>query len=82
MSKIEVEFGQDGAMKWQRVTPALFWRKANALIVADRHLPDGTRQHMVQGSVRPGRVVDGAQIIGEADSRDAEYSEVPSHLCD
>lgn len=80
MDKIGVEFGQDGAMKWQRVSPPIFWRRANAYIVADRHLPDGTRQHMVQGSVDPNRIVSGAHVIGEDDARDAEFSEIPSHL--
>lgn len=75
------EFGKDGVMKWERVIPPIPWPEAEALIVADRHLPDGTRQHMVRGSVHPGLVVANAQVIGQADAPQAEFSEVLSHLC-
>lgn len=67
-------------MKWERVTPPLFWPAAKAFVVADRHLPDGIRQHMVQGSVAPGLVIANAQVVGEDDLPDAEFSELPSHL--
>lgn len=77
---MEIEFGTDGAMKWERVTPPIPWPAANAVIVADRHLPDGTRQHMVQGGAQPGRVVANAQVIGEDDSPHAEFATVVSHL--
>lgn len=74
------EFDKDGRMKWERVSPPLFWPAANAHIVADRHLPDGTRQHMVAGSVTVGLVVANAQVIGQEDAISAEFSSVPSHL--
>jgi len=77
---MEIEVCSDGTMKWQRVIPPLPWKAAQALVVADRHLPDGTRQHMVRGSVPAGRVVDNAQVIGEDDVPDAEFATVPSHL--
>ncbi len=77
---MELEFGNDGTMKWQRVIPPIQWDAAQALIVADRHLPDGTRQHMVPGSVPAGRVVANAQVIGEVDVPLAEFASVPSHL--
>lgn len=76
----KAEFGKDGAMKWERVVPPIQWDVAKALIVADRHLPDGTRQHMIQGSVQPGLVVANAHVIGQDDVPQAEFSEVLSHL--
>ncbi len=75
-----VDYGIDGVMKWERVTPPLQWPAAKAVIVADRHLPDGTRQHMVQGSVQPGLVVANAQVIGQDDVPHAEFASVLSHL--
>lgn len=76
----KIEYDICGIMKWQRVVPALFWPAANAMIVADRHLPCGTRQHMVQGKVPYGAVIDGAQVIGEDDSTSVEFSRELSHL--
>lgn len=74
------EFGKDGVMKWEQVIPPIHWPAAEAVIVADRHLPDGTRQHMVRGCVQPGLVVANAQVIGQDDVPQAEISEVLSHL--
>lgn len=71
---------KDGVMKWQRVNPPLQWDAAKAVIVADRHLPDGTRQHMVRGSVPDGILIANAQVIGQDDAPQAEFSEVFSHL--
>lgn len=70
----------DDAMLWERVVPPLWWPKAGMHVVADRHLSDGTRQHMVQGSVAPGLVVGNAEVVGEADVPDAHYSDKLSHL--
>lgn len=70
----------DDAMSWERVIPPLWWAQAGMHIVADRHLPDGTRQHMVQGSVEPGLVIANAEIVGEADVTDALFSDTLSHL--
>ena len=75
-----IEFGTDGSMKWERVTPPIPWPAAQAVVVADRHLPDGTRQHMIQGSAMPGMVVANAQVIGQDDVPQAECSSVLSHL--
>lgn len=77
---METEFGKDGVMKWQRVNPPLWWKAANEHVVADRHLPDGTRQHMVRGSAVPGLVIANAQVIGEDDKPEAEFSDVSSDL--
>lgn len=54
-------------MPWQRVEPPYYWDAIDDFIIADRYLPDGTRQHLVLGTVRAGRVVRNAQIIGLAD---------------
>lgn len=77
---MQYECGSDGVMKWQRVNPPIPWPAADALVVADRHLPDGTRQHMIHGSSQPGLVIANAQVIGQGDVPQAEFSEVPSHL--
>jgi len=77
---MQTEFGKDSAMKWERVSPPLPWAAADALVVADRHLPDGTRQHMVRGSAVPGLVVANAQVIGEDDTPQAEFSTIASYL--
>ena len=76
----EPEFGADGLMKWERVEPPYFWVKANTHVVADRYLPDGTRQHMIPGHVAVGLVVNHAQLIGQLDVLNAEYSTKLSHL--
>jgi hypothetical protein len=77
---MQTEFGSDGAMKWERVSPPIPWPAANAVVVADRHLPDGTRQHMVPGSVAPGLVIANAQVIGQDDVPEAEFAAHLSHL--
>ncbi len=74
------EYGIDGYMKWERVVPPIPWIRANRVIVADRHLPDGTRQHMVAGTVVAGLVVANAQVIGQDDVPHAEFSVTPSPL--
>lgn len=68
------------AMPWERVEPPLWWPKAGMYVVADRHLPDGTRQHMVPGSVAPGLVIANAEIVGEADVPSAQFSDRLSDL--
>lgn len=67
-------------MQWQRIEPPLYWPQIGKHIVADRCLPDGTRQHMVPGHVAPGLVVSNAQIIGQADCPGIHYSAEKSHL--
>lgn len=77
---MSVEIGKDGEMLWERVSPPLWWPAAGRSVVADRHLSDGTRQHMVEGSVVAGTKIDNAQVIGQSDTPDAEFSAHPSHL--
>ncbi len=60
-------------MKWHRCVPQIPWKLANALIIADRHLPNGVRQHMVKGSAQAGLVVANAQVIGQDDVPEAEF---------
>lgn len=69
-------------MKWEKVDPPLFWKEKGLHIVADRHLPDGTRQHMVMERVPPGLIVSNAEIIYQGDATDAQYSSRLSHLSD
>lgn len=75
-----MSFGDAEVMDWERVDPAIWWPAAQAWVVADRHLPDGTRQHMVRGHAPVGLVVANAQVIGEEDTENARFSVVPSHL--
>lgn len=67
-------------MDWQRVEPAIWWPAASAWVVADRHLPNGTRQHMIRGHAPDGLVIANAQVIGEADVNNPRFSDLPSHL--
>ena len=63
-------------MKWQRVSPAgYYWKEADAIVIGDRHLPNGVRQHLVKGSVPKGLVISNAQVIGEDDVPEVEFSE-------
>jgi len=67
-------------MPWERADPPLWWPALKDLVIADHHLPDGTRQHMVRGHVEPGLVVSNAQVIGEANCPGAPFSPMKSHL--
>lgn len=80
MTDPHVEFDADGEMLWQRVVPPIWWAAADRFIVADRHLPDGTRQHMVGGGVEQGTVIASAQIVGQDDMKNARFSAIQSHL--
>lgn len=73
-------FEQCEVRPWERVTPPLWWPAAERYVIADRTLPDGRRQHLVEGSVAPGTVIANADVIGYADCPDAPFSETPSHL--
>lgn len=68
------------AMPWKRVVPPLWWKAAQMHIVADRCLPDGTRQHMVKDRVAPGLIIANAQVVGEDAAPDAQFSDDISHL--
>lgn len=52
---------------WDKLDPPVWWEAIKDFVIADRHLPDGTRQHMVRGNVAPGLVVNNAQVIVEDD---------------
>jgi len=71
---------EEQVMCWERVNPPVWWEDARRYVIADRHLPDGTRQHMVEGSVPAGTVIANAQVIGADDVINAEFSPKPSHL--
>lgn len=70
----------DAATDWERVEPPVWWSAAGRYVIADRHLPDGTRQHMVEGSVQPGVIIANAHVIGANDQNSARFSATPSHL--
>lgn len=73
-----IEYYSDGVMKWQRSQEPIYWPKAGLWVVADRHLPCGTREHMVQGSVSKGLVIGNANVIGEDDAGPVDYSSSPA----
>lgn len=77
---MSVEIGKDGEMRWEWVSPPVWWPAAGLHIVADRYLSDGRRQHMVEGSVAPATVIANAEVVGQLDMADAEFSSRPSHL--
>lgn len=74
------EIGKDGEMRWEKVNPPIWWPEAGCHVVADRCLHDGTRQHMVEGSVAAGTIIANAQVVGESDAAEAEFSAQLSHL--
>ena len=53
---------EDVNLEWMPMKPYL-WR--GWWIVADWHLPDGTRQRLVRGQVPDGLIINNAHIIGE-----------------
>jgi hypothetical protein len=60
-------FKASEVMPWERLDPPVFWAAFGAEVIADRHLPDGTRQHVVRGTVPKGTVVANVQVFGEDD---------------
>lgn len=60
-------FAEADCCAWEYFKMPEFWREINDEVIADRTLPDGTRQHMIRGHVVAGKVVCNAQIIGQAD---------------
>lgn len=62
------EFTEAEIRPWDRVDPPIWWPKANAYVIGDRHLPDGTRQHIIQGHAVAGLVIANAQVFGDKDS--------------
>lgn len=73
-----IEYDSGGVMKWQRAKGPIYWPEAGLWVVADRHLPCGTREHVVQGSVPKGLVVGNANVIGEDDVGPVDYSNSPA----
>ncbi|WP_137917193.1 hypothetical protein [Hydrogenophaga sp. 2FB] len=61
----EVTFEPHEVMDWVPMNPPHWWTAAGAFVIADRHLPDGTRQHMIRGPAQPGLVIANAQVISE-----------------
>ena len=55
----------DQPLPWEILPEPVWWRAADMWVIADRHLPDGTRQHVVRGSVPAGTVIANAQVFGE-----------------
>jgi hypothetical protein len=60
---VEHPYELEDVQEWTRLASPILWR--GFWIVADRHLPDGIRQHLVRGEVPYGFVVNNAHIIGE-----------------
>jgi hypothetical protein len=75
-----MQFVESEVMPWERISPPFWWARAGKYVVADRHLPDGTRQHMVQGHMPVGSVIDNAQVIGALDVKGARFASTLSDL--
>jgi hypothetical protein len=60
-------FAGKNVMSWQRPGPPYFWPAMGEFVAADRHLPGGTRQHVVRGIVPPGLAFRRARIVSETD---------------
>ena len=75
-------FADDELPGWERVEPPIWWGKANAFVIADRFLPDGTRQHIVSGHVETGTVIANANVFGQMDLEYShlKFAETLSHL--
>jgi hypothetical protein len=56
---------KDYVMDWIIFDPPYFWKKIGRNVLADRYLPDGTRQHVVEGYIPPNTIINNAQIFGE-----------------
>lgn len=56
-------FDESDVMPWKPMAEPYFWHDLGVTVIADRHLPDGTRQHMVQEQVAPGLVHANAQVL-------------------
>ena len=67
MISMKMLIEESDAPPWQVLSPAYAWKEHNLLVLADRHLLDGTRQHLVAGSVPPGLQLSNAQIFGYDD---------------
>ena len=52
----DVQDWQDCCIEWKGYT-----------VIGDRHLPNGKRQHLVVGSVKPGTIIGNAHVIGKDD---------------
>jgi len=54
---------EDNIRQWTKIDPPFWWKEINAYVVADRHLPDGTRQHLVKGYTGSAIEVNNAKLI-------------------
>ena len=63
----EIPYELEDVHPWDREweTESVNWK--GFIVIGDRYLPDGRRQHLVRGTVPDGTVVNNADIIGEDD---------------
>lgn len=50
---------------WKVFLSPVPWAGTKWSVLADRHLPDGTRQHIVDGEVEPGQMFANAMLFGQ-----------------
>jgi hypothetical protein len=50
--------------EWNRIDPPIYVKELEDYVIADRHLPNGIRQHVVQGKPKLGAFWANAQIFG------------------
>ena len=56
-------FGVDEVREWEYFAHPFLWQGYE--VIADRHLPNGVRQHKVKGYVPENTFVRNAHIVGE-----------------
>ncbi len=54
------------ALPFEPIDPPFWWVAAQRYAIASRHLPDGTRQIVVQGHMPAASIIDNAQVFGAA----------------
>ena len=65
IEKMNSGFSAGEVADWEIWDPPRYWPQAGRMVLADRHLPNGRRQHIVEGVVQDGLEVANADVFGE-----------------
>ena len=63
-SRCKLIMAPENVMEWEILDTSIYAEGFNDWIVADRHLPNGIRQHVIKGKVPEVRVWHNAEIFG------------------
>lgn len=61
------------ALPFVKFNPPYNWVKHNLTVLYDRHLPDGTRQHIVSEDISVGTILDNAEVHSVNDPEIIKY---------